>query len=692
MSDNSSNKNGSLQKGFFKRMLSSEQSKSAKQAEVKQMDVKQRHPAFTVSNNTVVTPGRTVKPQEVIISPAVRQLNREGYVVYNSPEKQDVYVTIQPESAFFDDEEPKMVRMAGGSFVSAGKRAGHVDVPIRSEAEPEPVIYTQPADIFSNACRRDKFEEIDFNEVIIKKNDSFEAEIKDAPALFKPNYQEVYEPVVEESFKAVVKEAVVTSSAGAIAKEPAMSFAGYREEPEYELQDIPAIIKIEEPKVSFAGYREEPEYEIQESPLEAEKEDHGEIQDVLAEMKTEEPEYNIQDITVKTTAEESECDIQDIIAEAKTEEPEHDIQDITIEVKTEESELELQEIPVEAKAEEPECDIQDITIEVKTEEPELELQEIPVEVKTEEPEYEILEIPVEVKMEEPELELQEIPIEAKAEEPEYEIQEIPAEVKIEEPECDTQEISVEVKIEEPEFELEEAHAEVKIEEPECDTQEIPVEAKIEEPELVLEEVPVEVKAEEPIYEVQEAPVEEALITEVPAGLYVDAHKPIDFAKADDKEESGPPSFVGVMSMETEIAVTSEAAPIAEVMLLQSTDILSIPAPEETGPTAETVCETVAEKCSETVSDVPAQVEIFDEVADIMKITIPSLRMSDGLIRDLSQGWERIIPDDGLEVYDCIFRPMKAPIKADSAPCAAPSVSGGRKSSAKPDPYGIFRVD
>ena len=660
MSDNSSNKNGSLQKGFFKRMLSSEQSKSAKQAEVKQMDVKQRHPAFTVSNNTVVTPGRTVKPQEVIISPAVRQLNREGYVVYNSPEKQDVYVTIQPESAFFDDEEPKMVRMAGGSFVSAGKRAGHVDVPIRSEAEPEPVIYTQPADIFSNACRRDKFEEIDFNEVIIKKNDSFEAEIKDAPALFKPNYQEVYEPVVEESFKAVVKEAVVTSSAGAVAKEPAMSFAGYREEPEYELQDIPAIIKIEEPKVSFAGYREEPEYEIQESPLEAEKEDHGEIQDVLAEMKTEEPEYNIQDITVKTTAEESECDIQDIIAEAKTEEPEHDIQDITVEV--------------------------------KMEEPEFELQEIPVEAKTEEPEYEILEIPVEVKTEEPELELQEIPIEAKAEEPECEIQEIPAEVKIEEPECDTQEIPVEVKIEEPEFELEEAHAEVKIEEPECDTQEIPVEAKIEEPELVLEEVPVEVKAEEPKYEVQEAPVEEALITEVPAGLYVDAHKPIDFAKADDKEESGPPSFVGVMSMETEIAVTSEAAPIAEVMLLQSTDILSIPAPEETGPTAETVCETVAEKCSETVSDVPAQVEIFDEVADIMKITIPSLRMSDGLIRDLSQGWERIIPDDGLEVYDCIFRPMKAPIKADSAPCAAPSVSGGRKSSAKPDPYGIFRVD
>ncbi|MDR0509171.1 MAG: hypothetical protein LBG63_05060 [Candidatus Methanoplasma sp.] len=660
MSDNSSNKNGSLQKGFFKRMLSSEQSKSAKQAEVKQMDVKQRHPAFTVSNNTVVTPGRTVKPQEVIISPAVRQLNREGYVVYNSPEKQDVYVTIQPESAFFDDEEPKMVRMAGGSFVSAGKRAGHVDVPIRSEAEPEPVIYTQPADIFSNACRRDKLEEIDFNEVIIKKNDSFEAEIKDAPALFKPNYQEVYEPVVEESFKAVVKEAVVTSSAGAVAKEPAMSFAGYREEPEYELQDIPAIIKIEEPKVSFAGYREEPEYEIQESPLEAEKEDHGEIQDVLAEMKTEEPEYNIQDITIKTTAEESECDIQDIIAEAKTEEPEHDIQDITVEVKTEEPELELQEIPVEAKAEEPECDIQDITVEVKTEEPELELQEIPVEVKTEEPEYEI--------------------------------QEIPVEVKIEEPECDTQEVPVEVKIEEPEFELEEAHAEVKIEEPECDTQEIPVEAKIEEPELVLEEVPVEVKAEEPIYEVQEAPVEEALITEVPAGLYVDAHKPIDFAKADDKEESGPPSFVGVMSMETEIAVTSEAAPTAEVMLLQSTDILSIPAPEETGPTAETVCETVAEKCSETVSDVPAQVEIFDEVADIMKITIPSLRMSDGLIRDLSQGWERIIPDDGLEVYDCIFRPMKAPIKADSAPCAAPSVSGGRKSSAKPDPYGIFRVD
>ncbi|MCL2295891.1 MAG: hypothetical protein FWC29_02275 [Methanomassiliicoccaceae archaeon] len=445
-------------------MLNSEQSKGAKQSEVKQMEVKQRHPAFTVSNDAMVTPGRTVKPQEVIISPAVKQINREGYAIYNTPEKQDIYITIQPESAFFDDEEPRMVRMAGGSFVGAEKHGGSADIPMKSEQESEHAVYAQPADIFSNACRREKLEEIDFNEVIIKKNEFFETEIEESPVLFSPGYKEIYEPVAEVSFKVVANEAAVTSSAEAVAEVRPIAFAGYREVPEYELE----------------------------------------------------------------------------------------------------------EVHVEPKAKEPEA--------------------APVEVKAEEP-------------------------------------------------------------------------------------------------MVLFSGYREV----PLPEVQEAPVEKTLITEVPAGLYVDAQKPIDIAQADD-EMSGLSSFVGMVSTETEIAVTSETAPVAEVIPLQSMDILCLPAPEEAEPAEETVCETAAEKSSETVTDVSAQIEVFDEVADIMRITIPSLRMSDGLINELSQGWEKTIPDDGLEVFDCIFRPVRAPVKEENVSCMASSGSVVRRPSAKPDPYGIFRVD
>jgi hypothetical protein len=95
----SNNDSVSSQRSFLKRMLRQESSRPVMQAEVKQ-----RHPGFTVSNETAVTPGRMAKPQEMIVrSEAVKQLNREGYYVYNTPEKQDVYITIQPDKAFFDD-------------------------------------------------------------------------------------------------------------------------------------------------------------------------------------------------------------------------------------------------------------------------------------------------------------------------------------------------------------------------------------------------------------------------------------------------------------------------------------------------------------------------------------------------------------------------------------------------------------
>ena len=243
-------------------MLGQEPNKPAKQTEVKQ-----RHPGFIVSNETPVTPGRTAKPQEVIRSDAVKQLNREGYYVYNTPEKQDVYITIQPDTAFFDDEEPQMVRMAGGSFVSGNKHTEAFTMPVRSEPVPEPMNYTQPSDMFRHAIPREPYDEIDFTTVIIKKNESFEKEIEAEPVLFSPpSYKEVYDPVIDQSFAVKKDGAVAATSAGAAAPMPMSmkeTFIGYREELEY----VEEAADIEEETTAAEEY-----IVIEEMPVTAEEE------------------------------------------------------------------------------------------------------------------------------------------------------------------------------------------------------------------------------------------------------------------------------------------------------------------------------------------------------------------------------------------------------------------------------------
>lgn len=238
MSDSSSNNgnNKASQKGFFKRMLNQEESKSAKQVEVKP-----RHPSFVVTNEATVTPGRVSKPQApgVVISPAVRQLNKDGYVVFNTPEKEDVYITIQPDSAFFDDEEPKMVKMAGGSFVGS-KQTPSKEMPIKTEPEAAPVVYTQPADIFSNAARRNAMDEIDFGEVILKKKQAAEAVIEPPPALFVPNYGGIAPSIIKESYVPEAHHAVAATASAAVDTKGMAPIKVYREEPEFKVQETPA--------------------------------------------------------------------------------------------------------------------------------------------------------------------------------------------------------------------------------------------------------------------------------------------------------------------------------------------------------------------------------------------------------------------------------------------------------------------
>jgi hypothetical protein len=390
-------------------MLSQEQGKNAKQTEVKQ-----RHPGFVVSNDTSVTPGRTARPQEVIISPAVKQLNKDGYIVYNTPEKQDIYISIQPDTAFFDDEGPEMVKMAGGSFVSGNKHAASVEVQVKPEPETRLVKYEQPADIFANAARRDSFGEIDFNEIIIKKNESFETEIEQ-PVYYKPAFEEKYTPVLEESFKTRSKPMVAATSTG----------------------------------------------------------------------------VEVMDITMRSAR----------------------------------------------------------------------------------------------------------------------------------------------------------------------------------------------FTEEPMYDVEILPTERMMVSDVPKGLYVDGYKPSNIASLETSEKSEHASFVGT-SVKAETAETSEAMPMTERIMDKTpvTDTANAAARME----MKDIFETAVEAVSETVSDIPASVDIADPVADLMKMTIPSLRMSEDLIRELSQGMERTIPDDGMESYDCRFEPMVLRAKG-KVQAAASFGSEGRESAIDPDP-------
>ncbi|MCL2032898.1 MAG: hypothetical protein FWG96_06510 [Methanomassiliicoccaceae archaeon] len=507
MSYSSSNNSGSPQKGFFKRMLSQDQGKGAKQSEVKQ-----RHPGFVVSTDSTVTPGRMSKPQEVVISPAVKQLSKEGYVVFNTPEKQDVYITIQPESAFFEDEEPKMVKMAGGSFVGA-KQGSSAEVPLKTEPESEPVKYVQPADIFSNAARRDEYEEIDFNEIIIKKNDSFEEEIEETPVLFKPSFEEVYEPMFEETFK--------------ISREPEIA------------KTSTDAAKVEAPKISFTGYKEVPEYTVEEAPFRGMFVETPPVTDVPAGLY-------VDGHRAVNRAEAG--------AGVKKEHPM------------------FIEAPMEA----------DVAVTSAATLPMIEQVMV----------------------------LQESPLEYFGYLPTLEKTDEADEIAVEDTVETTAEDTIEITVE--------------------DVSEIAVEDTVE---ATVEDV-VEITVEDAVEATVEGAVE-AIVEDAVEATVEDAVEAIVEDTAEITVEDAVEATVGDS---VEIAV-------------------------------EDAVEITVEETSETIADIPKTVDVVDLVADIMKLTIPGLHMSDEMLSELAQDTEATIPDDGLESYDCKFEPLRMPVKEESVSCA-----------------------
>lgn len=568
MSGNSRD-SGSLQKGFFKRMLGQDQSNAAKQS-----NVKQRHPSFTVSKDAAVTPGRSAKPQETIVSPGVKKLNKDGYVVYNTPEKEDVYISIHPETAFFEDDEPEMVRMAGGSFVGAKKSGSSVEIPIKAEYTPEPIVYSQPADLFANAYRKDEFDEIDFNEIIIKKNDSFDEEIENAP-LFAPQ-TEVFPQFVERSVPVMESQMAMTSSAKEVeVADPHVTYMGYREVSDYVEEVVEEEVFIETPSEPI----------VEEVPI-------------------------VEDIVTFRGATFSEVPITDA-----TEEP---VEEMFVEEDT------IVEMVMEEEITEQSAEVFEMTLVADDD-----LEEI---IMVEDAQVE-MEIPEETMF-----------VEEIAERNTF------TEVPILDATAEDEPIL--------EMAVKETHNDVEdFVTPTMDTFEMP---------------------------------EEVQVTEAPIGLYVERHEPIDAASMDG-DATALSSFMED-SLEAETAVTAEAAPIQENLIgkmVDENDYLCLPAPREPIPEM-TQEEIVVESTSETIVEQPLVHEVKDLVADIMKLTIPGLHMSEDMIAELSEDWELSIPDDDLESYDEKFVIREVAKPAVTETCGVSFNFEGKESAYNQNPTVNFR--
>ncbi|MDR3283406.1 MAG: hypothetical protein LBS92_07375 [Candidatus Methanoplasma sp.] len=163
MGIDSSRNSGGFGKGLLKRTLGVNQSNNVVTG------VKQRHPVFSVSDgDNFSPPGRTAKPAEVMAVQASKQINKDGFVVYNVNENDDVYITIESETAYFEEDEPAIMKMVSGQFF-AGKKSARAETEVARVPEADFVEYSQASDLFKNAQRKKPREEVDFNEVIIKE-------------------------------------------------------------------------------------------------------------------------------------------------------------------------------------------------------------------------------------------------------------------------------------------------------------------------------------------------------------------------------------------------------------------------------------------------------------------------------------------------------------------------------------------
>lgn len=154
MSENSLKNSGSLAKGIFRKVLGGGRD-------------------GTMLSDRCGTVGRTIMNgarQIAYRNDAVKgtaRLNREGYMVHNIPEGNEIFVSNPGDAAFFDDDEPSLIRISSEEFDLHSEEAAVVCT--TEERRPEP---DRLESMFLNAMSKPEYGEINYDEIIIRSDSS----------------------------------------------------------------------------------------------------------------------------------------------------------------------------------------------------------------------------------------------------------------------------------------------------------------------------------------------------------------------------------------------------------------------------------------------------------------------------------------------------------------------------------------
>lgn len=559
MGFNSNRDSDSSQRGFLSKVLKSGQSDRT------------RH-RNTINSEAVVTKQDAPVTAAPMFESAVRQLDKNGYNIFNIEECADIYIAFPNETVDFDaPDEMNFVRAEPDLFVGGSKS---IDLPMapRSSlhAGAEVEDYDQPADIFTGARRRPQYEEVDFNQITFKKKSTVE------------------EPTAEIMSAQVQLKLVSSKAASAMAAPVAPMNV-------VDAEDAPAMTEIPENVPSFKVMSSRDAMMAMTSCAEA----------------------------LPTT---NFIEGSDFIGEP-------------IDAATDFDHIEVEEAPMECTTEEP-IEIGAPAVMDVSEEP-VEIQEFD--------ESEHFEVSAE-EVREPEIRsiggLRTSPLEEEPKVMEAEVAEVEAE-------------AVEGEVEYFESDLD-ADEEFNLPEP------VPYpvgEYKEVIEDLIIESAMVmffesvasaaEYSGEAPM-ESPEAAQPIVSSTDVPQSLYLEGEEPNCVSAITDRAVEPTSQVAAPMSIGQ---VATSAVAVSMVSAVPTIPLLCLPCEIEENGESTIASEDVEEIAGVMIRDeIPTgPVEVLDDVADIMLMTVPELAKAKFEAEDMPADADADIPEDGMEKYDCIFR-------------------------------------
>lgn len=176
MSGSSGKNGGGLARGLFRKVLGGDRSIDTGAAD--------KQSAFSSSNDD----GFRAIPAQNAADQGIMQLNKEGFVIYNLPEDNEIFVSRPGDKAFFEEDEPILIKVSTEDF----------GVPEAVEKSSEQIVQAEAQganmraeDLFAHALPRQSFGDIDFNEVIVKQHPIEEAHFKVADVPEQPQLMEL---------------------------------------------------------------------------------------------------------------------------------------------------------------------------------------------------------------------------------------------------------------------------------------------------------------------------------------------------------------------------------------------------------------------------------------------------------------------------------------------------------------------